>query len=78
MVAEHLQRRNVDVLVPKLTDRDDSELPYWEQHTEATKQALADFPQKRRVVLVAHSGAGSLLQARKSQAMPLAFAKQCS
>jgi hypothetical protein len=51
------------VLVPKLTDRDDSSLPYWDQHTEAVKQALADVPQERRVVLVGHSGAGPLLPA---------------
>jgi len=58
MVAEQLQQRKVDVLVPKLTDRDDSNLPYWDQHTEAVKQALADIPQERRVVLVGHSGEG--------------------
>jgi alpha/beta hydrolase family protein len=63
MVAEQLQQRKVDVLVPKLTDRDDSNLPYWDQHTEAVKQALANIPQERRVVLVGHSGAGPLLPA---------------
>ena len=63
MVAEQLQRREIDVLVPKLTDHDDSNLPYWDQHTGAVKQALADVPQERRVVLVGHSGAGPLLPA---------------
>jgi hypothetical protein len=43
MVAEQLQRREIDVLVPKLTDHDDSNLPYWDQHTEAVKQVLQMF-----------------------------------
>jgi hypothetical protein len=73
MVAERLQQRKVDVLVPKLTDRDDSNLPYWDQHTEAVKQALADVPQERRVVLVGHSGAGPLLPAiHRAIAQPVA------
>jgi hypothetical protein len=73
MVAEQLQQRKFDVLVPKLTDREDSKLPYWEQHTEAVKQTLADVPAERRVVLVGHSGAGPLLPAiHRAIAQPVA------
>ena len=73
MVAERLQQRKVDVLVPKLTDRDDSNLPYWEQHTEAVKQTLADVRQDRRVALVGHSGAGPLLPSiHRAIAQPVA------
>src|ERR1700751_3091577 len=73
MVAEQLRQRKVDVLVPKLTDRDYTNLPYWEQHTEAVKRALADVPQERRVVLVGHSGAGPLLPAiHRAIARPVA------
>jgi hypothetical protein len=73
MVADQLQQRKVDVLVPKLTDRDDSHFPYWDQHTESVKQALADVPQERRVVLVGHSGAGPLLPAiHRAIAQPVA------
>jgi hypothetical protein len=47
MVAERLKQRDVDVLVPKLTDRDDSDLPYWEQHTKAVEETLANVPHER-------------------------------
>jgi predicted alpha/beta hydrolase family esterase len=73
MVAEQLRQRKVDVLVPKLADRDDNDLPYWDQHTAAVKQALADVPPGRPVVLVGHSGAGPLLPAiHRAIAQPVA------
>jgi hypothetical protein len=73
IVAERLQEWKVDVLVLRLTDRDDSDLPYWEQHTAAVKEALADIPQERRVVLAGHSGAGPLLPAiHRAIAQPVA------
>jgi pimeloyl-ACP methyl ester carboxylesterase len=73
MVAEELRQQKVDVAVPMLTDRDDSSRPYWQQHTEAVKQTLADVLPERPVVLVGHSGAGRLLPAiHRAIAQPVA------
>jgi Alpha/beta hydrolase family len=62
-VAERLRQQKVDVLVPDLTMNDVKGLPYWKQCADAVKQALAQVSPERRVVLVAHSGAGPLLPA---------------
>jgi hypothetical protein len=73
MVAERFKRWKVDVLVPTLTDCDDSDIPYWEQHTKAVKETLADVPSERPVVLAGHSGAGRLLPAiHRAIAQPVA------
>ena len=60
-VAERLRQQKVDVLVADLTTHDDEGVPYWKQCASAVKQALTKVPPERRVVLVAHSGAGPLL-----------------
>jgi pimeloyl-ACP methyl ester carboxylesterase len=61
LVAQHLQAVGFDVLVPTLTDSGDTPPPYWQQHTASMQRALATISQERPLVLVGHSGAGSLL-----------------
>jgi pimeloyl-ACP methyl ester carboxylesterase len=61
LVAQRLQAVGVDVLVPTLTDRGETPSPYWQQHAASLQQALTSIPQERSLVLVGHSGAGSLL-----------------
>ena len=61
LVAQHLQAGGFDVLVPTLTDSGETPPPYWQQHTACVQQALVSIPQERPLVLVGHSGAGSLL-----------------
>jgi hypothetical protein len=61
LVAQHLQAGGFDVLVPPLTDSGGTPPPYWQQHTASVQRALASLPQERALVLVGHSGAGSLL-----------------
>lgn len=60
-VAEGLRQQKVDVLVPDITTHDDEGIPYWKQCTGAVKEVLTQVSPGRRVVLVAHSGAGPLL-----------------
>jgi pimeloyl-ACP methyl ester carboxylesterase len=47
--------------VPTLTDSGETPPSYWRQHAACVQQALASIPQERPLVLVGHSGAGSLL-----------------
>jgi len=61
LVANQMQKRGLEVLVPVLYDSLDSEKPYWKQHAESVSKALPDLPQDVSVILVAHSGAGPLL-----------------
>jgi pimeloyl-ACP methyl ester carboxylesterase len=61
LVAQRLQAVGVDVLVPTLTDRGETPPPYWQQHAASLQQALTSVPQERSLVLIGHSGAGSLL-----------------
>ncbi len=61
LVAQHLQAVGFEVLVPTLTDSGETPPPYWQQHTASMQRALASIPQERPLVLVGHSGAGSLL-----------------
>ena len=60
-VGQCLQASGFDVLVPALTDGGETPPPYWQQHAESVQRALASISQERPVVLVGHSGAGSLL-----------------
>ena len=61
LVAQQLQAGGFDVLVPALTDNGETPPPYWQQHAACVQQALVSIPQERPLVLVGHSGAGSLL-----------------
>jgi pimeloyl-ACP methyl ester carboxylesterase len=61
LVAKSLQADGFDVLVPVLTDSGETPPPYWQQHAVSMQQALASIPPERPLVLVGHSGAGSLL-----------------
>src|SRR5258707_8159268 len=61
LVAQQLQADGFDVLVPTLTDSGETPPPYWQQHAVSVQQALVSLPQERPLVLVGHSGAGSLL-----------------
>jgi len=60
-VAEEMQRRGIDVLVPHLRDSENANAPYWKQHADSFAQALAATPPQTRMILVAHSGAGPRL-----------------
>lgn len=61
LVAQQLQAGGFDVLVPVLTDSGETPPPYWQQHAASVQQALVPIPPERPLVLVGHSGAGSLL-----------------
>ena len=61
LVVKPLQAGGFDVLVPVLTDSGETPPPYWQQHAVSVQQALVSIPQERPLVLVGHSGAGSLL-----------------
>ena len=61
LVAKPLQADGFDVLVPILTDSGETSPPYWQQHAVSVQQALVSISQERPLVLVGHSGAGSLL-----------------
>jgi len=61
LVAKSLQADGFDVLVPVLTDSGETPPPYWQQHAVSMQQALVPIPPERPLVLVGHSGAGSLL-----------------
>src|SRR5215208_2764250 len=71
-VAEQMQQRGIDVLVPTLADSPNSGEPFWKQHAESVSQELAHIPHYTLVTLVAHSGAGPLLPAiRQSLVNPV-------
>ena len=72
LVADEMQRRGLDVIVPLLKDSPGSKEPFWKQHAESVSQALAQIPKDDVVTLVAHSGAGLLLPAiRQSIVNPI-------
>lgn len=66
LVRDELAKRHFDVIVPALFDQPDAAaqgtaVPYWQQHARSVAEGLAQVPHNRRIVLVAHSGAGPLL-----------------
>lgn len=69
LVAEEMQQRGVDVLVPILKDSPVSKEPFWKQHAESVSSALAGIPKDTIITWVAHSGTGPLLPAIR-QSMP--------
>ena len=62
-VAEEMQLRGLDVVVPALNDSSQSQEPFWKQHARSVSEALVELPRNTFVTLVAHSGAGPLLPA---------------
>ena len=62
-VAEAMQLRGLDVVVPALNDSSQSQEPFWKQHARSVSEALVELPRNTCVTLVAHSGAGPLLPA---------------
>lgn len=69
LVQEEMERRGVEAAVPSLNDVNDVEQPFWRQHAASFADGLAGIGQDRRLVLVAHSGAGPILPALR-QATP--------
>lgn len=63
LVQEEMRRRGVDVVVPALSDAGHAGMPFWWQHAASFAQDLAEVPPDRRLVLIAHSGAGPILPA---------------
>lgn len=62
-VAGEMRQRGIVVVVPSLKTVERTSVPFWKQHAESVKRALKNIPADRKVVLVAHSGAGMLLPA---------------
>jgi pimeloyl-ACP methyl ester carboxylesterase len=69
LVRDELAKRHIDAFVPALVDQPEVAQPYWQQHARSVAESLAQVPLDRRIVLVAHSGAGPLLPAIR-QALP--------
>ena len=69
LVAEQMQQRGLDVIVPPLRDSSDSKQPFWKQHAASVSEALAQISKDTPVILVAHSGAGPLLPAIRESLM---------
>jgi pimeloyl-ACP methyl ester carboxylesterase len=63
LVADQMRERGLDGIVPTLNDSPSSGEPYWKQHTQSISKAFTTIPKDIPVILVAHSGAGSLLPA---------------
>jgi Alpha/beta hydrolase family len=60
-VASELQRRGKTTLVPVLTSALGAGPPYWRRHSDEVLRDLRTTEDNSRLILVAHSGAGSLL-----------------
>ncbi len=61
LVGDELRRRGVGVVAPRLADAGDDGLPFWQQHAAAVAQGVEAVSAGAALVLVGHSGAGSLL-----------------
>ena len=62
-VADQMQQRGIETIIPTLLDSPDSEQPYWKQQAESVSEALKQIPKDTPIAVVAHSGAGPLLPA---------------
>lgn len=60
-VSKVLRQIGTETLVPKLSEDEDIQLPYWKQHAESVARTLDSVPTTRTLALVGHSGAGALL-----------------
>jgi pimeloyl-ACP methyl ester carboxylesterase len=73
LVAEALQQRGYDAIVPTLTSPPEQSSPYWARHTYEVAQALSLNPPDQPLILVGHSGGGMLLPAlRQGLSYPVA------
>jgi len=63
LVRKELEQRGLDAVCPTLLDDPRSDQPFWKQQAESVAKSLLSIPAERRLVLVAHSGAGPLLPA---------------
>ncbi|MBI4641234.1 MAG: alpha/beta hydrolase [Candidatus Tectomicrobia bacterium] len=63
LVADELQRRGIQVVVPTLFTDPKVGPPYWKQHVNAVARALEPVSLDQPLILVGHSGAGVLLPA---------------
>lgn len=62
LVAGELERRSYPVARPALRANETAEGPYWQRHADAAASQIDEaLPDAATVILVAHSGAGSLL-----------------
>jgi hypothetical protein len=62
-VRQELAQRGLDAVCPSLLDDPRSDQPFWKQQAESVAGSLRSLAPERRLVLVAHSGAGPLLPA---------------
>jgi pimeloyl-ACP methyl ester carboxylesterase len=73
LVAVRLRESGIEARTPGLRDSAESDAPYWRQHAESVAEALQAIPPDRPLILVGHSGAGSLLPAiRQAAGHPVA------
>ena len=66
-VQKVLVEQNFHAVVPAVWDDPNSNLPDWQQHADSVAKDLAQLPAQQKIILVAHSGAGSLLPAIRQQ-----------
>lgn len=62
-VSRELRQRGIATVLPRLTDHDGSEVPYWVRHAAAVARRLEQQPPDAGLILVGHSGGGPLLPA---------------
>ena len=62
-VADQMRQRDINVIVPTLTDSPNSENPFWKQHADSVAQELAQIPKSIPITWVTHSGAGPIVPA---------------
>ena len=61
LVQAEMERRGLQAITPALLDHPDTGLPYWRQYADSLANSLKQVSSDRKIVLVAHSGAGPLL-----------------
>jgi hypothetical protein len=61
LVRKEIEKCGLDAVTPTLIDHPQSTQPSWQQHAGSFAKSLNEIPQDRKLVLVAHSGAGPLL-----------------
>lgn len=67
MVAEKLRAKGFETIVPTLTSDPKSSTPFWKQHANEIVEAINKVSPHKKLILVAHSGAGVLLPAVRQE-----------